>query len=967
MMTVGGLSVGSQLGAARFPGSGEMSVRMRAFDWDHSPLGPVQHWSAALQTALGIMLCSSHPMLVFWGAEHRCFYNDAAVGFIGLEKYAAMLGATAADHWHETWDVMGRQLAHVMQGGGATWHHNQLVPMTRHGRRDNLYWTYGYSPIPDAGAPHGIGGVLVVCTETTQYVLSEARQAFLVELGDALRPHHDPRRIIATATDSIGRYLRASRVGYGQVCADDVHIELETNYTNGVIPVIGTFALADFGMHDIIRQRRGETVVRDDVTLDPLSDAAKWASIATRAYVSVPLLREGRFCASLFVNDRHPRAWSSSEVALIERVAARIWEALQRAQAEARLLLTSQRFELALQGSFVTLACQDRDLRYTWVSNPALTLQVPNALGKTDAELFSAEEAAALVAIKRDVMRSGGQRRESVTVRTHGVVRHFDLLVEPSVGPDGCIDGVRCASFDITERKAAELAVLDREARLATLANAMPQLVWIGRPDGTLEYVNRRLCEYTGLSESEAMSHETWVREIIHPDDLEQSMVEWSLHAANSEAYTLEQRLRRHDGVYHWFLVRAHPENGTAGRVVRWYGTSTDIDDFKRLQRHLLEQEAALREVDMRKDRFLATLSHELRNPLAPIRNAAQVLGSPALPPQRLRWAQTVIQRQVKHMSWLLDDLLDVARITQGKLELKKARVSLTSVVDAAVEAARPLIDEKRHHLIIDLPPEVPILEADPLRLSQVVSNLLNNAAKYTDPGGRIELSAHVEANTVRITVKDNGIGIPTQAIDRIFDMFSQVDSRSVRTDGGLGIGLSLVKGLVELHGGTTEVASAGVGQGSEFTVRLPRHAADPAVAQQESGETAAQSAMGRRVLIADDNKDAADSLAMLLEIEGHEVRVAHGGHAALALAQAFRPDVALLDIGMPDVSGFAVAAALRREPWGRTIQLIALTGWGQESDRRQSKAAGFDRHLTKPIDMDDLSAVLSLRPEQDN
>jgi two-component system CheB/CheR fusion protein len=543
--------------------------------------------------------------------------------------------------------------------------------------------------------------------------------------------------------------------------------------------------------------------------------------------------------------------------------------------------------------------------------------------------------------------------------------RYFDLLVEPNLGPDGSIDGVRCASMDITERKSAELAVLDREARLATLADAMPQLVWIGRSDGELEYVNQRLCEYVGFFGDATKSHDVW-RQAIHPEDREQNMAVWFQAISKGEAYTLEQRLRRYDGVYRWFLVRAQPERDPAGRVIRWYGTSTDIDDAKRLERHLLAQEVALREVDARKDRFLATLSHELRNPLAPIRNAAQILGSPALPPERIRWAQAVIQRQVKHMSWLLDDLLDVARITQGKLELKKTRVSLTSIVDAAVEAARPLLDEKRHHLIVNLPPEVPPLEADPLRLAQVVSNLLNNAAKYTDSGGRIELSARVALNTVSMTVKDNGIGIPPQSLDRIFDMFAQIDSQSSRTEGGLGIGLSLVKGLVELHGGTTEVASAGAGLGSEFTVNLPLPAVDIDTAQTAAPDGFPHNATGRRVLIADDNRDAADSLALLLEIDGHEVRVAHGGHAALALAQAFRPEVALLDIGMPELSGYEVATALRKEPWGKAMRLIALTGWGQESDRRHSKAAGFDWHLTKPIDMDTLYTVLKGRTSPD-
>jgi PAS domain S-box-containing protein len=946
---------------APFPGSGEMSARMRAVDWGSSPLGHPERWSSALHTALGIILSSQHPMIIFWGPEHRCFYNDAYARALGAEQKAVPLGAKGADALRETWHVIGPQVDHVMRGMGATWHENQALPVFHSRLNESSYWTYGCSPIPDPDAPSGNGGVLLICTETTQQVLTEMRHKFLVELGDALRQHDDPLRIIATAIDAIGRFLGVSRVGYGQVCADDTHIELQTNYTDGVAPVIGSYPLTEFGMHNISRQRRGEIVVHEDVTLDPLNDAAKWAAIETRAVVSVPLIRDGRFCASLFVNDRQPRAWSANEIALIERVATRIWEAVQRAHAEAQLRLTTQRFELALHGSFVTLAYQDRELRYTWLYNRALQMSIPEAIGKTDAELFPAEDAALLAEIKRVVMRSRKRQRQTVSIRIQGTQRYFDLLVEPNFAPDGSVDGVRCASMDITERKTAELAVLDREARLATLADAMPQLVWIGRSDGELEYVNQRLCEYVGLFGDAAKSHDLW-KQTIHPEDREQSIDVWSRATAKGEEYTLEQRWRRHDGVYRWFLVRAQPERDPEGRVIRWYGTSTDIDDAKRLERNLLAQEAALREVDARKDRFLATLSHELRNPLAPIRNAAQILGSAAVPPEQLRWAQAVIQRQVKHMSWLLDDLLDMARITQGKLELKKARVSLTSIVDAAVEAARPLLDKKQHHLVVDLPPEVPTLEADPLRLAQVVSNLLNNAAKYTDSGGRIELSARVVLNIVSITVRDSGIGIPPQSLDRIFDMFAQIDSQSSRTEGGLGIGLSLVKGLVELHGGTTEVASAGAGLGSEFTVNLPLPALDMDAAQTAAPDASPQDATGRRVLIADDNTDAADSLAILLEIDGHEVRVAHGGHAALALAQAFRPEVALLDIGMPELNGYEVATALRKEPWGKGMQLIALTGWGQESDRRHSNAAGFDWHLTKPIDMDTLCAVLKDR-----
>ena len=369
--------------------------------------------------------------------------------------------------------------------------------------------------------------------------------------------------------------------------------------------------------------------------------------------------------------------------------------------------------------------------------------------------------------------------------------------------------------------------------------------------------------------------------------------------------------------------------------------------------------EIALRDADQRKDVFLATLAHELRNPLAPIRNAAQLLGSPKLGPEQLQWVQSVIQRQVKHLAWLLDDLLDVARITQGKLELKRQLITLKSVVDSAVEVARPLLDGKGHHLAVSLPAEPVTVDADPLRLSQVLSNLLTNAAKYTGAGGHIALSGHIERGTLSLSIKDDGIGIPAESLGGIFAMFSQVEGAAVHSEGGLGIGLALVSGLTELHGGKVEARSEGLGHGSEFVVRLPVITADAGVAT-PTADADVPAPVGRRVLIADDNQDAADSLAMFLEMAGHEVRVVHDGRSALSVAQAFRPDTALLDIGMPQLNGYEVAQALRQEPWGAGIALIALTGWGQEDDRKKAIDAGFDRHLTKPVDPDMLVSLIA-------
>jgi PAS domain S-box-containing protein len=451
--------------------------------------------------------------------------------------------------------------------------------------------------------------------------------------------------------------------------------------------------------------------------------------------------------------------------------------------------------------------------------------------------------------------------------------------------------------------------------------------------------------------ESNPATNQMW-RSRVHPADLADVETALRLSRDSRSLYSQEYRIIRADtGAVRWLRVLGRYLYDESGVPVRSVGVFFDDTDRK-------AAEIALREADRRKDIFLATLAHELRNPLAPIRNAAQMLASPQLGTEQLQWARSVIQRQVKHMALLLDDLLDVARITQGKLELKRQQLTLNSVVDSAVEAARPLLDRKSHQLTVTLPPEPITLDADPLRLSQVLSNLLTNAAKYTDAGGRISLAGRIEDGELCLSVKDNGIGISAESLDGIFTIFFQVEDAAARSEGGLGIGLALVSGLIELHGGTVEARSEGLGQGSEFIVRLPIVSSGSAAAPVIDANAAAP--IGRRILVADDNQDAADSLAMLLEMNGHDVRVAHDGRAALSIAQSFHPDAALLDIGMPQLNGYEVARALRQEPWGAGITLIALTGWGQESDRQKAIEAGFDHHLTKPVDPDALESLIS-------
>jgi signal transduction histidine kinase/ActR/RegA family two-component response regulator len=353
--------------------------------------------------------------------------------------------------------------------------------------------------------------------------------------------------------------------------------------------------------------------------------------------------------------------------------------------------------------------------------------------------------------------------------------------------------------------------------------------------------------------------------------------------------------------------------------------------------------EAQLRDRDKRKDEFLATLAHELRNPLAPIRHAVKILGAAAATPEQQRWGREVIDRQAHRMAVLLDDLLEVSRITRGQLALKKERVTLSALIAAAVETVRPLIDSKDLKLAVYQPGERVDLEADPLRLSQSLSNLLTNAAKFTPRGGQINLA-----------VTKN----PTDIV--IAEMFTQAHAATETAEGGLGIGLSLVKGLIQLHGGSVSAESGGEGLGALFKITLPGTLILETPTAASLSESGAQITERRaRILIADDNRDAADSLGMLLELAGHDVKVTHSGNAALIAGASYRPDVVILDIGMPDMSGHDVARAARRELWGKSAYFIALTGWGQAADKERATASGFDRHLTKPIDPDQLNALL--------
>lgn len=648
----------------------------------------------------------------------------------------------------------------------------------------------------------------------------------------------------------------------------------------------------------------------------------------------------------------HARSLEQSNEALKAEVAVRHAAEAALARATTRLQSTMAAAEIGgwvweLRTNRVTV---DRNLAaLLGVEDEAAIAGDPSLLRKH----IHPEDLPRVLAAESEALRTGVlASTEYQIVRTDGEVRW--VAGRGKVQLDAAGEPLLFAGLliDITGQKLAEQALRDRERLYRAIGESMDYGVWVCDEAGRNLYASESFLRLAGITQQQC-SDQGWA-ELLHPDDAQETIEAWRNVVASGRFWYREHRIRGVDGRYHPVLAQGVPIRDERGAITGWAGINLDISRLK-----LTEE--ALRDADRRKDEFLATLAHELRNPLAPIRHAVRLLEAPAASDRDRQWGREVIARQVQRMALLLDDLLDVSRITRGRLELKKDYVNLETLVSSAVETARPLIDGKSHALEIDIPQERLELLADSLRLSQALSNLLTNAAKYTDPGGRVGLRVALTADALVFTVSDTGIGFNQSAAPRLFDMFSQVDSAIDRAEGGLGIGLALVKGLISLHGGTVVATSKGQGRGSEFSIRLPPSVVTTRAPSSVPARVLEQeeSPLRCKILVADDNRDAADSLAMLLAMAGHDIRVAHTGVEALALGSLEEPEAVILDIGMPGMTGFEVARQIRQEAWGRGALLIAVTGWGQEDDKEKTRAAGFDYHFTKPVDPSVLEGVL--------
>ncbi len=840
-----------------------------------------------------------------------------------------------------------------------------------------------------------ISGVGFSAIDITAQSSADELEWFLSDLEASLRQLADADEIRRTAVTLLGRHLSVNRCVYGEIEIDGEHFFLGGNYVDDVADASGYYCFADFGPQARHNLRAGEPLIVCDSQADPElgdGDRQNFAALEMAAVLAVPLQRDGRTVAFLAVHSRHTRQWRADEVTLLGAVANRCWESIERARAETAARIRDERLRTLVVGTS----------QMVWSASPQgqVMEDSPSCRAFTGQSREQWLQSGWLDALHPEDRRWVGGAWQNAIARRKPIeseyrLRHFSgewrwtsVRVHPLFNADGSLREWVGMNTDISARKRAEL-------RDALLVRIYDQLRPLTDPDEIALTASRLLCDHLAADRASYFEVE---EDQVHCT----RMLDYApCGASTPERYSLDdygfaigESLRSNrdfvcNDITHAGLTEAERANYIRqevgalidlplhknNRLVAFVGL------YQRDPRHWqpdeielahlvagrcwesIERARVTRELvqaDRHKDEFLATLAHELRNPLAPLRNALDIIRhAPA--DFRLAPVHEMMGRQVDQLVRLVDDLLDVSRITSGKIALQMETLALSDVLSTAVETARPLIESGRHQLQLDLGKEPVRVHGDALRIAQIVTNLLNNAAKFTDAGGRIQMSLRREDAQAVIRVRDNGVGIAPPMRERVFDLFTQISRGPRQTHGGLGIGLSLARSLTRLHNGSIEVHSEGVGRGSEFVLRLPA-IADAAVDTAPAGDApAALAAVASRILVVDDNRDAADTIAMLLELLGADVETVYRAADAIAALDRYQPAIAFLDIGMPDMDGHQLARVIREHPRGRGVRLVALTGWGQDSDRLRSKQAGFEHHLVKPIDLQALEAVLAL------
>ncbi len=774
---------------------------------------------------------------------------------------------------------------------------------------------------------------------------------FLAQHATATQVLVDPADVMQTTARMLAEHLDADRCAYAEVSEERTFVITGDHTRNGVSSIVGNWDVAAFGAACLTAMRAGEPYIVEDSEHDPRIgevDQPAYRATAIRAGICVPLHKNGVFTAAMAVHQSTPRWWTPGEIEVVSLVVGRCWEALERSRVLRGLRESEQRYRTMVETTpeCVTLLARDGTLLQINAAGMRMLESDESAIGTSIYDMIAPESRERFRRFNEQVCGGGGGTLEFDIIGRSGTRRSMETTGAPLPVSDGFRQlGI---TRDVTARVAATKR-LDYTVRLSGVG-----FWYCDLPFGVLQW-DPRVKAHFFMPPDARITIETFY-ERIHPDDRERTRAAIDASIEQRASYDVIYRtVHPTTGDFKFIRALGGTTYGDDGTPTRFDGVTVDVTDQKREEERVAGLYDQLREEERRKDEFLATLAHELRNPLAPIRTGIELLQTGG-ETERPKVVATMA-RQLGHLVRMVDDLLDISRVKLGKVSLHRESTNLRAVMDSAVETTRPLVEARGHTLDVLLPDEGFVLDADPTRLGQVFANLINNAAKFTPKGGRITVGADVQGADLVVRVTDTGVGIPADMLPRVFDMFTQLDRATEHAQGGLGVGLTLVRGLVEMHGGSVEATSGGAGAGTTFTVRLPRATAVAPPAQQTS--TTEKRTRGLRILVVDDNVDAAEMLAMLLEVEGNETRLSHTGEAALVDMLEFAPDLVLLDIGLPEISGYEVARRVRANAQIHQPVLVALTGWGSEEDRRRAHEAGFDQHLVKPVDMAKLRSVL--------
>ncbi|HEX8785225.1 MAG TPA: ATP-binding protein [Telluria sp.] len=883
------------------PVPGDMELQMRRHPWETTPVGPVEGWPFSLRMAVRTLLDCQFPMVLAWGEQYTQFFNDASAPLMGAKR-ALALGADVRQTWPEVWPTIEPKWQRVKRGESLGSRDLRMV-VDRHGYPETCWSDISYSPVY---AENGKAeGVLVTYVETTDKILAERRHACELALADILRRELDAGTLLQAVCRHLGTCFDGATVSYAEIRHDGQAAVIREQWRADVRSAAPgrtvPLAMLAFGLGD--RLAAGETVHTGDVGADArIAGSGAYLAEGIAAGIAVPLLDGGHLQAVLVLHEAGARHWAREDIRQIEDAARRTWEALRRIRAEEALREETRMLEL-MRGASETLAS-------TIALEPLMQAITDVATQLTGAEFGS---------FFYNVNEADGDSYVLYTLSgaPRAAFEGFDQpRTTPVFGPT-FHGGAPVRSDDITQ-----------DPRYGKMAPHH------GMPPGHLpvrSYLAASVVSRSGevigglfFGHSKPAMFSTRSEELISA-----FAVQAAIAIDNARLYDMSQRAaQERDGLL------------ASERAAR-----------AEAERH-----------NKMKDEFLAMLAHELRNPLAPITSAAQLLRLPEVNEGLRLKASNIISRQVRHMTELVDDLLDVSRVTRGLVKLENEILDLNKVAIAAVEQARPHIEERQHALSVDLPADPVPVEGDRTRLVQVLVNLLNNSAKYTPAGGKVTLTVTVDGASAEVSVRDNGSGIDAQLLPHVFDLFTQADRAPDRSQGGLGIGLALVKSIVRMHNGQVAASSDGPQRGTLMTVTLPlAHAEVGPVARSGEGNGEARPLT---VTIVDDNLDAGQSLAVLLRAHGHTVQVHEDAATTLAGADA-ATQVFILDIGLPDMTGYELARRLRRIPRHAGAVFVALTGYGQQRDRELSRLAGFDHHLVKPVEIGKLTQILAETAER--